>query len=150
MRQYPYTSLAVFKLNHWKFLFLINCLMSQGIKVQFSLSGIGRSYTLFFLFWPPCSIWSSLGQGSDLSCSCDLYHGHRSLTHWACLGLSLHPSQCLRHHQSYCTTAETPRSYILQTNVQTHNLDPHNFWYWKYKFFTQCLLHRLYSERLWQ
>ena len=31
-------------------------------------------FFFFFPFWPPHSIWRSLGQGSDHCCSCDLSH----------------------------------------------------------------------------
>ena len=51
-----------------------------------------------------------LGQGSDLSHSCDLHHScgnSASLIHSA--GPRLEPmSQCSRHHWSYCATMETP------------------------------------------
>ena len=68
----------------------------------------------FFLFHfrPPGSIWTSLGQGVDLSCSHDLSHccgNTRSLTHCAGPG----SNQALPGHQwSHCTTAGTPDSYI--------------------------------------
>ena len=54
------------------------------------------SFFFFFLFWPLCSMWKFLGQGSDPSHSCDLCHSSDNpLTH--CAGPGIEPvSWCSR------------------------------------------------------
>ena len=51
-------------------------------------------------------------------------------------------------HKAQFSFSEIGRSFILKMNLQTHNLDVHNFWYWKYRFLIQCLLHIILSETL--
>ena len=61
---------------------------------------------VLFFFWLPCGIRSALGQGSDLSHSCNLCHSCSntgSLTH--CSGPGTEPAGCC---QSCCTIMRTP------------------------------------------
>lgn len=52
------------------------------------------------------------------------------------------------HHKAHFSFSEIGRSFILKMNLQTHYLDPHNFWYWKYRFYIQCLLLIILRETL--
>ena len=73
-------------------------------------------YFYFYFFSFLAALWHMefLGQGSNLSWSCDLYHScgnARSLTH--CAGPGIEPMSLLlqRHHRSHCATVGTPNPF---------------------------------------
>ena len=68
-------------------------------------------FFLFFFFSHAHSIWKFLGQGLNLSWSCDLLHScsnARSLTHCAWLGIEPAPPQRQVGSLTHCSIVETP------------------------------------------
>ena len=72
-------------------------------------------FVCLFVFWLPHGLWSSLGQGSYLSCGFDLCHSCSntgSLTHCRA-GDRICVPALQRHPPPHCATAGTPVLHLL-------------------------------------
>ena len=77
------------------------------------LSNYSCFLLFLFVFWLPCSIWSSPGQGSDPSHSCNLSHScdnTRSLIH--CTRLGIKPTS---QHSQDATNPVVPQQELQPT-----------------------------------
>ena len=74
-------------------------------------------FLFFFFFGHTRGIWKFLGQGSNLSCICNLYHSC-SNTYWTRQGIKPMPSQRKTASLAHWAIAETPVCYILKGYVQ--------------------------------